>query len=69
MHFTIHYDDLDTTPERLKAMAEELGLTPEELIHQAIDKHMGGYGLKTPPPGFEAKSLHELFVAHGVQKP
>lgn len=69
MKFTIEYDDRDTTPERLAAMAQYQGITPEYLIHRAINQYLGGFGLKDLPPDFHAKSLEEFFVTAGAMKP
>ncbi len=68
MKFTIEYDDRDTTPEHLIAMAKEHGITPEHLIHRAINAYMGDYGVKPVPPDSKPKNLQELFIATGVMK-
>ena len=67
--YIIEFDDRDTMPERLEAMAKEHGITPEYLIHRAIGEHLGGYGLSDLPPDFKAKNLDEFFVAAGAMKP
>jgi len=64
----INFDDDDTMPDRLRERADEWGISTEAMIHRAINSFMGDYGLKSPPPGFEAKNLREFFHAHGVMK-
>ena len=64
----INYEEDDTMPDRLSERADEWGISTEAMIHRAIDNFMGDYGLKSPPLGFEAKNLRELFQANGVIK-
>ena len=64
----INFEDDDTMPDRMRDRAVEWGITTEALIHRAICDFMGDYGLRSPPSGFEAKYLRELFRAHGVIK-
>lgn len=66
--FFIRFSDDETMPERMESRAAECGITPEHLIRRAISKYMGDYGLKPLPEGFEAKSLRDLFEAHGIFK-
>ena len=65
--FLIRFNDYETMPERIESRAAECGITPEQLICRAITQYMGGYGLKLLP-GREAKSLYDLFEAHGILK-
>ena len=64
----INFEDDDTMTDRLRERADEWGISIEAMIHRAINGFMGDYGLKSPPPGFEAKNLRELFQANGVIK-
>jgi hypothetical protein len=66
--FTIHFDDDDTTANRMQAMANELGIPVDALIHRAISEHLGTYGLTKVDPEFKADGLRELFQAHGLLK-
>ena len=67
--FTIEYIERDTTPDRIRAMAAFHGVTPEMVISRAVNEYLGERFLPEPPPeDFEAKSLDELFVAHGFRK-
>ncbi|EER62088.1 conserved hypothetical protein [Acidovorax delafieldii 2AN] len=66
--FLIEFDDDETMPDRLRARAAEWGISPEDLIHRAIDALMVDYGLPALPKDFHAKSLRELFEVGGVLK-
>lgn len=39
--FAIRYAHDDTTPDRIKAQADELGITPEELIKRLVTGSLG----------------------------
>lgn len=65
----IEFQDNETTPDRIAALAQEHGISPEDLIKRAINDYLGDYGLKDPPEGFRPKTLTELFIATGVYKP
>ena len=39
--FAIRYTHDDTTPDRIKAQADELGITPEELIKRLVTGSLG----------------------------
>jgi len=64
----VHFDDSDTTPERLEARARELDISVDALIHRAIAEHLGAFGLPEGPPSSEPTTLGELFQAHGLLK-
>lgn len=66
--FFIRFSDDETMPERIESRAAECGITPEQLLRRAITAYMGDYGLKSPPKGFEAKSLRDLFEGNGLFK-
>lgn len=65
----LHFGPKETMPERVQAMADELGIKPADVGYRALTEYMGQYGLKQVPPGFEAKNLEDLFTAHGLLKP
>ena len=44
--FTVSFSDNETMPERIEAMAADLGITSEMLIRRALAEHLGGYGLQ-----------------------
>ena len=49
--FTVSFSDNETMPERIEAMAADLGITSEMLIRRALAEHLGGYGLQEVPLG------------------
>ncbi len=64
----VHFEESDTTPDRLAARARELDISVDALIHRAIAEHLGAYGLPVAPASPEPTSLSELFQAHGLLK-
>jgi hypothetical protein len=64
----VHFDESDTTPERLEARARELDISVEALIQRAIAEHLGAYGLPAVSTSPEPTNLSELFQAHGLLK-
>ncbi|XJC74186.1 hypothetical protein ACHFCA_27260 [Delftia tsuruhatensis] len=64
----VHFDESDTTPERLEARARELDISVEALIQRAIAEHLGAYGLPVVSTSPEPENLSELFQAHGLLK-
>lgn len=66
--FTVEYDDEETMPEMIEAMATELGITPQMIIRRALADHLGAYGLKEPRVGFHPTNLHDLWVEVGILK-
>lgn len=64
----IDFNDNDTTPERIAAMASDYGLTSEQLVKRAIAEFLGEYGLKEPPEDFAPQNLRELFTEVGLMK-
>ena len=67
--FTVSFSDNETMPERIEAMAADLGITSEMLIRRALAEHLGGYGLQEIPLGTKVKSLTEFLIHSGVLKP
>lgn len=65
----LHFGPKETMPERVQAMADELGIKLADVGSRALYEYMGQYGLQQVPPGFEAKNLEDLFTAHGLLKP
>ncbi|WP_198971681.1 hypothetical protein [Xylophilus sp. ASV27] len=58
--FSIHFDGSHTTPERMTARAQELGIPVEALIHRAIAEHLGARFLPVVPASREPTNLSEL---------
>lgn len=67
--FVIEFLEHETTPDHIKALASELDITPEQWIHRAIAKALGGYGITPVPDQLSPKNLNGLFLASGVFKP
>jgi len=67
--FTVSFSDNETMPERIEAMAADLGITSEMLIRRALAEHLGGYGLQEVPLGTKVKNLTEFLIHSGVLKP
>ena len=65
---TIDFDDNETLPDRIDALASELGITSQMLVKRAIVEHLGAYGLHSVPSDFKPTTLNELFVKSGVLK-
>lgn len=65
---TVEFDDNETLPERIDAMASEQGISPQMLVKRAIVEHLGTYGLQSVPPDFKPSTLCELFVKSGILK-
>lgn len=66
--FTVEYDDNESMPDRIEAMASELGITPQMIIRRALADHVGAYGLKERREGFEPTTLYDLWVEVGILK-
>lgn len=60
--FTVSFSDNETMPERIEAMAADLGITSEMLIRRALAEHLGGYGLQEVPLGTKVKNLTEFLI-------
>ena len=67
--FTIHFDDNDTTPDRLRDRALELGIPVDFLIHRAVLEHLGVPCLQQAGTEKPPNNLKELFQRHGFLKP
>lgn len=63
---TIEFQDHDTTPDRLRRLAEELSIPVDVLIIRAIDAQLGAVGLEPIPDGFRPKDVLELARARGL---
>lgn len=64
--FNISYSDSETLPDRIKAAANDLELTPEELIKRVLDN---AFPLPdADSPATPANSLKEFLVANGALK-
>ncbi len=66
--FTIHFDDNDTTPDRLRDRALELGIPVDFLIHRAVSEHLGVHCLRQAGTEKPPDNLNELFQRHGFLK-
>ena len=64
----VEFDDNETMPERIAAMAADLGITPEMLVRRALAEHLDGFGLRKLPVGFKATTLKEFLIGSGVLK-
>lgn len=67
IHYTISFDDRDTTPDTLEALAAKLGLTSELLIKRFIVDGLtsGDAGNRPSIPG---TSLEDFLVKNGALK-
>ena len=65
----VRFGPRDTMPERIQAVADEWSINPEDVGYRALTQHLGQYALKPIPADFEVKSVDELLVAGGLQKP
>lgn len=63
--FNIHYNNSETLPDRITAAAQELSLTPEELIKRVLDE---AFPSGDSTPSVPANSLEEFLVANGAVK-
>ena len=66
--FTIHFDDSDTTPDRLRDRALELGIPVDVLIQRAVSEHLGVHCLRQVGTDKQPHNLNELFQMHGFLK-
>ena len=66
--FTIHFDDNDTTPDRLRDRALELGIPVDVLIQRAVSEHLGVHCLRQVGTDKQPLNLNELFQMHGFLK-
>ena len=64
----LQFKDYDTTMDLVRDKASSEGISPEQLIHRAIDSYLGSWGLKDVPQGAAPQSLRELFEITGVMK-
>lgn len=65
----IEFDDDDTTPDRIAAIARDNGISSEQLVQRAIAQYLGEFGLKPLSEGSKPQSLQALFEETGVLKP
>jgi hypothetical protein len=65
--YCVSYQEKETMPDRLEALASKLGLTPEQLIKRFIAKGIAGANPSNEPaePG---TSLGDFLVKNGVWK-
>lgn len=63
--FNIQYSNSETLPDRITAAAEQLSLTPEELIKRVLDEAFPSGDTSPATPG---NSLQEFLVANGAVK-
>ena len=65
--FHIEFSDRETIVDRMQAMADERGITVEQLIKRFICDGMRD--TKSNRPSIPGNSLDDLFVKNGVLKP
>lgn len=64
----ITFAEADATLDRLSALADELGITPEMLAKRAILQHLGEYMLTEQSTATNPTRLQELFTGVGLMK-
>lgn len=65
--FEITYQQTETMPKRIEALAESLSLSPEQLIRRFISQGMQGFGLQEHED-ISATSFNEYMHKAGVLK-
>lgn len=66
--YVIEYSDRETLPDRLDALAAELGFTPEQFIRRCINRGISAFD-PNRGPSVPGKDMDDFFVQNGVLKP